>query len=191
MLMIRLQRMGKKKNPSYRLVISEKARDPQAKSLEILGQYDPTTNPKTINLKEERIKYWIGQGAAPSATVHNLLLAAGIISGDKKKSVAISKKRQAKIGDKKAAEAEKVKESAEKAEEEKKAAEAKVAEEKAEAEKPEEVKEEVVAEAPVEESVEPTEAPAPTDVPVEEKVEEEKKEEPAENKDEKTEEKQA
>ncbi|PIZ95407.1 MAG: 30S ribosomal protein S16 [Candidatus Magasanikbacteria bacterium CG_4_10_14_0_2_um_filter_37_12] len=97
MLMIRLQRLGRKKSPSYRLVVSEKARDPQAKSLEILGHYNPVAIPKIVELKEDRIKFWLAQGAQLSESVNNLFVNAGIVTGAKLKSVAISNKRQAKI----------------------------------------------------------------------------------------------
>jgi len=169
MLMIRLQRIGKKKKPTYRLVISEKARDPQARSLEILGIYNPVAEPKVTELKEDRIKYWLGQGAQASATVNNLLVAAGVITGDKHKSVSISNKRQAKIDEKKGA-AEEAKKAAEeeakqKAEAEKaaaaEAAAAPAEEEKTEDTPAEEKKEEVAPAA--EEKAEPVSAEAPAD----------------------------
>lgn len=101
MLTIRLQRMGKKKSPTYRLVVSENARDTQAKSLEILGHYNPTQEPKIIELKTERIKHYLSYGAQMSSTVHNLLVNAGIVESKKKmKSVSITNKRNAKIAEK-------------------------------------------------------------------------------------------
>ena len=83
MLAIRLQRIGKKNRPSYRVVVSEKKRDLYGKHNEILGNYDPLSKPKTINLKTDRIKYWISVGAKPSATVHNLLVSNKVIEGKK------------------------------------------------------------------------------------------------------------
>ncbi len=98
MLTIRLQRMGKKKAPTYRLVISEKARDTQAKSLEILGHYNPTQQPKVLELKVDKIKHYLSQGAQMSNTVHNILVKEGIIESKKKmKSVTITTKRREKI----------------------------------------------------------------------------------------------
>jgi len=97
MLAIRLQRMGKKKQPSYRLIVSEKHKDTQAGSLEILGHYNPLVEPSELVLKEERIKHWISVGAQPSNTVYNLLIKAGVVKGEKRKSVVITKKRQGKI----------------------------------------------------------------------------------------------
>ncbi len=99
--MIRLQRIGKAKQPTYRLVVSEKARDTQAGSLEILGEFNPLLKEKAVTFKEDRIKYWISKGAQPSTTVHNILVGLGIVSGKKKATVNISKKRQAKLEAKK------------------------------------------------------------------------------------------
>ena len=109
MLIIRLQRLGKKKQPTYRLIVSEKHKDTQAGSLEILGHYNPTVNPKIKEFKTERIKYWLQKGAQLSDTVHNLLLEAGIVEGKKRKSVYLSNKRRAKIAEKVKVEEEKKK----------------------------------------------------------------------------------
>ena len=97
MLSIRFQRIGRKKSPSYRLVISENARDTQGRALEILGNYNPVANPKVVSLNTDRIKHWLAQGATPSEAVHNLFVREGILAGDKKKAVSISQKRQGKI----------------------------------------------------------------------------------------------
>jgi len=102
MLAIRLQRLGKAKQPTYRLIINEKTRDTQGRSLEILGNYQPLSKDKKIVLDTERIKYWLSKGAQCSNTVHNLLLKQGITDGKKRKSVSISKKRAEKIAKKKA-----------------------------------------------------------------------------------------
>lgn len=58
-----------------------------SKAIETLGTMDPHTNPTTIVLKTERISYWLAKGAQPSTTVHNLLLNAGLIQGEKQRSV--------------------------------------------------------------------------------------------------------
>lgn len=107
MLTIRLQRMGKKKYPTYRLVISEKARDTQGRYLENLGTFDPHDKEKGFVPKTERIQYWISQGATTSATVNNLFLKNKIIEGKKVKSVFLSKKRKAKLEEKQKVKAEK------------------------------------------------------------------------------------
>ncbi len=102
MLTIRLQRIGKKNNPTYRLVISEKARDTQGRNLEILGSFNPHAKEGGLVPNTERIQYWLSKGAQASSTVHNLFLKAGIISGEKKKkSVYISTDRAAKLAEKK------------------------------------------------------------------------------------------
>lgn len=86
MIVIRLTRIGKKKQPSYRLVVQEKQRDPWGKALDIVGFYDPRTKPKTVKLNEERIKFWLGKGAQASPTVHNLLVDAKIVKDEKVKA---------------------------------------------------------------------------------------------------------
>lgn len=155
MLMIRLQRIGRKKVPSYRVIVSEKNKDTQAGSLEILGQYDPTKTPKLIELKKERIEHWLSVGSQPSSAVKNLLINAGIMKAEKGKAVKISKKRQGKLQNKKAAV-------------EAAAAEAKAAEEAAKAEA--EAAKKAEQEAPVEE---PKAEEAKEEAPTEEKKENE------------------
>lgn len=83
MLVIRLTRVGKKKQPTYRLVVQEKQKDPWGKALEIVGNYDPRSKDKSLNLKKENILSWIQKGAQPSPSVHNLLVKAGVLSGEK------------------------------------------------------------------------------------------------------------
>ena len=75
---LRLTRVGSKKNPIYRVVVAD-ARSPRdGKFIEIVGQYNPQTDPSTINLDEERVRDWIGKGAQPSDSVKRLLKAKGI-----------------------------------------------------------------------------------------------------------------
>ena len=73
MLAIRLARVGAKKKPAYRVVVTEKSRARDSSSLEILGHYNPTKDPIILSLKEERIAYWISKGAQPSKTVSRLM----------------------------------------------------------------------------------------------------------------------
>jgi len=96
MLAIKLSRIGKKKQPSYRLIVVEKHKDPKGDYLEKVGFYNPRTEPNTIKLDAERIKHWISKGAQPTDTVHNLLIDAKIIEGEKTRATSISKKRLAK-----------------------------------------------------------------------------------------------
>ena len=107
MLTIRLQRIGKTKKPVYRLIISEKARDTKGTCLELLGTYNPHDKANGLAPKTDRIKYWISKGAQMSETVNNLLVKAGVVTGKKMRSVHLTKKRQAKISEKKKAEQEK------------------------------------------------------------------------------------
>jgi len=100
MLIIRLQRVGKLKKPTYRLIISEKARSTRGTYLENLGSFNPHDKEKGLVVNAERIKYWIGKGAQTSNTVHNILLKLGLIKGDKRKAVTISNSRRKKMEDK-------------------------------------------------------------------------------------------
>jgi ribosomal protein S16 len=94
MLTIRLIRTGKKNAPSYRIVLIEKTAPPQSgKFLEVLGNYNPRL--KEINLKKERIEYWLGQGVKTSETVHNLLVEQEVIKAPKIKKKIKSKKKTA------------------------------------------------------------------------------------------------
>ncbi len=90
--MIRLARKGKIKQPTYRLIVSEKTKDTFGTFLEELGYYNPRS--KEIQLKTERLKYWLSQGAQTSPTIHNLLLDQKVIAGKKvKASKSKSKKK--------------------------------------------------------------------------------------------------
>jgi len=91
MLVIRLSRTGKSAQPSYRLIVSEKSKDPWGKYLEILGHYYPKKEAKLVDLNEERLKYWIGKGAKLSATVNNLLVNQGVINTPKVRVVKAKK----------------------------------------------------------------------------------------------------
>lgn len=100
MLRIRFQRMGKIRQAVYRIIVSERTRDTQYTNTEILGSYDPTS--KKLVMNKEKIQYWIGVGAQPSTTLHNLFVKEGVIKGKKEKAVYLSKKRKTKIASKKA-----------------------------------------------------------------------------------------
>ena len=73
MLMIRLARVGARKQPYYRVVVIEKDRARNGRSVEVVGTYNPRTSPASIDLKLERIDYWKGKGAQPSDRVAKLL----------------------------------------------------------------------------------------------------------------------
>jgi small subunit ribosomal protein S16 len=103
MVTIRLSRVGKKKQPSYRLVVSEKSKDPWGKYIENLGIFNPLAKPAaTFDFKVDRIKYWLSQGAQPSDTVWNILVDQKIVEGEKRRTVSITKRRQDKLAKKQA-----------------------------------------------------------------------------------------
>lgn len=78
MVRIRLRRVGAKGQPSYRLVATDKEAPRDGRFLEILGYYNPRTEPATIELKEDRIYDWLGKGASPSESVQALFKSAGL-----------------------------------------------------------------------------------------------------------------
>ena len=73
MLMIRLARVGARKQPHYRVVVIEKDRARNGRSVEVVGTYNPRTNPASVTLKRDRIDYWTGKGAQMSETVGKLV----------------------------------------------------------------------------------------------------------------------
>lgn len=81
MLMIRLARTGARKQPHYRVVVIEKDRARNGRSVEVVGTYNPRTNPATVNLKMDRIDYWRGKGAQLSDRVARLLHSASTTPG--------------------------------------------------------------------------------------------------------------
>jgi len=84
MLMIRLFRIGKKKQPSYKVVVTDKRNAPaRGRFVEEIGTYNPLT--KQAAFKKERVAYWLQVGAQASDTVHNLLIQNKIIEGEKRK----------------------------------------------------------------------------------------------------------
>jgi small subunit ribosomal protein S16 len=104
MLVIRLQRTGRENTPSYRLVVSEKARHAKKGTLEILGHFLPNMKEPVFKFEKERIVYWISKGAAPSDTVSRLLKRAGV-DGMEKFMVRYAKqksKKEVKVEEKKA-----------------------------------------------------------------------------------------
>jgi small subunit ribosomal protein S16 len=77
-LAIRLARIGKKKQPFYRVVVLDKRKPRNGRTVEVVGTYDPLKKPAEIKLDAERIKYWLGCGAQPSDTVRSFLTAQKI-----------------------------------------------------------------------------------------------------------------
>ncbi len=81
MLAIKLQRIGKKHQPSYRLVVAEKRSKMAAPPVEDLGSYNPLT--KAITIKKDRVAHWVKMGAHPTVTAHNLLVGQGVLTSKK------------------------------------------------------------------------------------------------------------
>lgn len=75
---IRLTRVGATKRPSYRVIAIDSRRARDGRALEILGFYDPLTDPATVNMDADRVNAWIAKGATPSETVQKLMRQAGI-----------------------------------------------------------------------------------------------------------------
>ncbi|RUA16831.1 MAG: 30S ribosomal protein S16 [Clostridia bacterium] len=76
MLRIRLRRTGAKKQASYRIVVADQRAPRDGKFLEILGWYNPRTNPPTFELDSDRARHWLSQGAQPSEAVARILRKA-------------------------------------------------------------------------------------------------------------------
>jgi small subunit ribosomal protein S16 len=76
---LRLTRVGSKKNPIYRVVAADTHAPRDGKFLEIVGRYNPQTDPSTIELDEARVKEWLGKGALPSEAVSRLIKIKGIV----------------------------------------------------------------------------------------------------------------
>ena len=88
---IRLTRVGATKRPAYRVIAIDKRRSRDGRALEILGFYDPLTEPATVQLETDKIKAWIGKGAQPSDTVVRLMRQAA--------RAADAGRREAEAGD--------------------------------------------------------------------------------------------
>lgn len=155
MLIIRLQRVGRTHEPSFRIVLTDSKFGPKSgKAVEVLGSYDARKGKGTNHVDGEKVKYWISKGAQVSETVHNYLIDEKILTG---KKINVLPKNKIINANKAKADAEKAKTDAEEA---KKAAERKIreegeAKEKADAEAAQKAQEEADAAAAT-----PAEAPA-------------------------------
>lgn len=79
MVRIRLRRVGMKRQPSYRIVAAEKEKQRDGRFLEILGFYNPRTEPSTVEVKEDRIYEWLKNGAQPSDSVKQIFTYTGVL----------------------------------------------------------------------------------------------------------------
>jgi small subunit ribosomal protein S16 len=79
MVRIRLRRTGLRSQPSYRIIVADKESPRDGRFLEILGDYNPRTEPATLNLKEDRAYEWMAKGAQPSDSVAQIFKTAGVL----------------------------------------------------------------------------------------------------------------
>ncbi len=77
---IRLTRLGKKKQPAYRVVVADGRAPRDGRYIEQIGRYDPRHEPSVIEIDQERASYWLGRGAQPSDPVRRLLEVAGVVA---------------------------------------------------------------------------------------------------------------
>ena len=94
MLTIRLSRFGRKNQPTYRIVVQEKRRAPSSTTIEVLGHYDPRGEHAALDVKADRVRYWISHGAQLSNTLHNLFVDKKVIEGTKRRFVTVKKKQE-------------------------------------------------------------------------------------------------
>jgi small subunit ribosomal protein S16 len=83
MVKIRLQRVGAKNRPSYRLVVADSRAPRDGAFINIIGHYNPLTDPETIVIDEEKARHWLKQGAQPTDTAARLLVKLGVINKPK------------------------------------------------------------------------------------------------------------
>ena len=79
MVKIRLKRMGMKKEPFYRIVITDSRNARDGRAIEEIGYYNPVSEPVELKINEERAKYWVATGAQPTETVRSLLKKGGVL----------------------------------------------------------------------------------------------------------------
>jgi small subunit ribosomal protein S16 len=95
LLRIRLSRVGKKKQPSYRIVVTDQRNARDSEHLEILGHYNPLTNPATLVMNEDRAVHWLQVGARPSDTAAKILTKQGVMEKAGKEPVTWGGKQSA------------------------------------------------------------------------------------------------
>ena len=102
MVRIRLRRTGRKKTPTYRIVVADSQSPRDGRFIEIIGQYVPRQGNTAINLEVDRANYWLDKGAQPSDTVRSLLRRAGVLKarhedrlGRKRSAAAVPVKSEA------------------------------------------------------------------------------------------------
>lgn len=91
MLAIKLARIGKRKRPFYRIVVSPKQRDTFGDHVEIIGTYDPISDPAKISVNKDRALYWLKSGAQPTDTVANILIDEKVLNSLKQRTLPAKK----------------------------------------------------------------------------------------------------
>jgi small subunit ribosomal protein S16 len=84
MVKIRLRRTGKTKQPSYRVIVADSRSPRDGKFIEIIGHYNPIRQPKVLEVKADRARYWLGVGAQPTEVVVDLFKRINILDGEGK-----------------------------------------------------------------------------------------------------------
>jgi len=104
MVKIRLRRTGTKSRPSYRIVVADSRAPRDGAFINIIGHYNPLTDPETVVIDEEKARYWLGQGAQPTATAARLLSKVGVIeeSAARKEKIKVDIVAKPKASKKKA-----------------------------------------------------------------------------------------
>ncbi len=82
MLRIRLKRIGKKKQPAYRIVVADSRSPRDGRPVQEIGHYNPMTNPPEVVIDGDRALYWVSQGAQPSEAVNRILIRQGLVQGE-------------------------------------------------------------------------------------------------------------
>lgn len=82
--------MGAKKRPFYRIVVADSRSARDGRIIEVIGRYDPMTEPRTVHVDEDKAKTWLEQGAQPSDTARRLLVEAGVLADKQKAAVSSS-----------------------------------------------------------------------------------------------------
>ena len=82
MLRIRLKRIGRKKQPAYRIVVADSRAPRDGRPVQEIGHYNRLTNPPEVVIDGERALYWVGQGAQPSEAVNRILVSQGLLQGE-------------------------------------------------------------------------------------------------------------
>jgi small subunit ribosomal protein S16 len=90
---LRLVRMGKTKQPTYRIVAADSRSPRNGRFIELLGTYQPRQEPSTLKLDADKVNKWLGQGAQPTERVQKILVAEGVLTGDAVGKTAAGKKQ--------------------------------------------------------------------------------------------------